>query len=486
MKQVILAAVRSAIRILADGGGTIDIMRNRLLELHDQSKAIIEAAEGRTLNAGERETLDSINAEWQEIEANIKLRETALMQEDMLAQSRGRQTQATPPVQTTPADEPVVTRQLGDGRRVEINDHVRSPAQPLDHRWGWQDVGQFALAVARASRPGATIDNRLLARMGNPRAAAPAEYGREGVGEDGGFAVPPEFRTAIQILIEGEASLLSRTDQMPVTGNSITFPVDETSPWGSSGIQSYWDAEAEQMTPKKPSLRDLQIRLSKLTTLVPVTDELLEDAPAMTAWLMRKAPEKMIFKINRSIVAGTGAGQPLGVLNSPALVTVSKESGPQTADTIVVQNIVKMYSRMYAPLLPRSVWLVNQDIYPQLMTMTISGASSGVFPVFLPPGGVSTAPYGTLMGRPIIPTEACETIGDLGDILFVDLTSYMTAMKVGGIRQDVSMHLWFDYGISAYRFVLRIAGQPWWSQVLTPRSGVAASSLSPFIALEAR
>ena len=35
-----------------------------------------------------------------------------------------------------------------------------------------------------------------------------------------------------------------------------------------------------------------------------------------------------------AFISGTGAGQPLGILNAPALVTVSKETG-QAADTIV-------------------------------------------------------------------------------------------------------------------------------------------------------
>jgi HK97 family phage major capsid protein len=97
---------------------------------------------------------------------------------------------------------------------------------------------------------------------------------------------------------------------------------------------------------------------------------------------------------------------------------------------------------------------------------------------------MSATPYSTLKGRPIIPTEACNTLGDKGDIILGDLSKYMTALKGGGIRTDVSMHLWFDQDILAYRFVLRIGGQPWWAAPITPRTGT--NSRSCFVTLDER
>ena len=56
--------------------------------------------------------------------------------------------------------------------------------------------------------------------------------------------------------------------------------------------------------------------------------------------------EEFGFKIDDAILRGTGAGQPLGILKSGALVTVAKESG-QT-DKITVENLVKMWSRLWS------------------------------------------------------------------------------------------------------------------------------------------
>jgi hypothetical protein len=63
-----------------------------------------------------------------------------------------------------------------------------------------------------------------------------------------------------------------------------------------------------------------------------------------------------------------------------------------------------------------AVWLIHPDAEVQLPLMTL-----GQQPVYMPPGGLRDNPFGTLLGRPVIPHQVCETVGDLGDIMLVDL-----------------------------------------------------------------
>jgi HK97 family phage major capsid protein len=55
-------------------------------------------------------------------------------------------------------------------------------------------------------------------------------------GPDGGYDLPPEFFGEIASIAYTEESLLKLANTMPVSGNSMSFPGDETTPWGSSGI----------------------------------------------------------------------------------------------------------------------------------------------------------------------------------------------------------------------------------------------------------
>lgn len=469
-------------RVLADGT-TIAQLQERLLELNEEAESLQAAAdaEKRALTEDEQTKIDSIFAEFGEVESDIKRRERIQAQTARLAERVGRR--------ADPNDVVVDNADGQNGARRE--QHSRPPRMQLRElrdpngvRWGWSNLGEFALAVRAAHpRAGSRIDPRLIAN-------APTSFGQEGVGEDGGFAVPPDFRTAIMTKVLGEASLLGRTDQLTSGSNTVVFPKDETTPWQSSGgIQAFWEGEANQFTQSKPNLGSQTYRLNKLTALVPVTEELMDDAPGMDSYLRRKVPEKFDSKINTAIVRGPGAGVPLGILNAACLITIAKEAS-QAADTIKAQNIFNMYSRMYAPSRATSIWLINQDIEPQLFQMTlavlnVAGTENvGGVPVYLPANGLAGSPNGSLMGRPIIPVEACSTLGSVGDIILSDLSQYMTIAKTGGIRQDVSMHLWFDYDTLAFRFIMRLAGAPWWGKAITPQNG--PNTRSCFVTLAER
>jgi len=115
--------------------------------------------------------------------------------------------------------------------------------------------------------------------------------------------------------------------------------------------------------------------------------------------------------------------------------------------------------------------------------MFLEGISSSI-PIYMPADDLAGIPYSTLFGRPVIPTQACATIGDKGDILFCAFSEYLVAMKSEGIREETSIHLWFDYDVMAFRFVLRPGGQPWWAAAIDPRDGT--NTLGAFVALNAR
>jgi len=326
----------------------------------------------------------------------------------------------------------------GNAGRIVVADTLRNSN-------GFRHFGEFAKAVINgAVKNGGqpAIDPRLLVN-------APTTYSQEAVGADGGFLVPPEYRDSIMKQVMGEDSLLSMCDEFNTSRNSIVVPQDVTNPSGTNGIQAYWEGEASQLTQSKPVFKDKQARLNKLTALVPVTEEMLEDSPLIGSYLNTKAPEVIGSKINDAIVNGTGAGMPMGFMNSGSLITVAAE-GSQVADTILAANIDKMWARMNARSWRNSVWLINQDAMPELDNMfrpvlNVAGTENvGGIPAYMPANGLSASPYGTLKGRPVMPIEGMQTLGDLGDIALVDLRQYMAATKAGGISSDVSMHLWFD------------------------------------------
>ena len=350
-----------------------------------------------------------------------------------------------------------------------------------DPRAGFKHFGEFALAVKDACQPGKRPDDRLGLM------AKTASGLGENVGADGGFLVPMEFVQKILERVYAANNLLGMTDSYTVASNVVAFPRNaETSRatgsrWG--GVRAYWRDEGEQNVQAFPTFGRLQLQLRKLFVLINASDELLSDSQgiALEQYLFRVASEEINFVVSDAILNGTGSGQPLGVLNSGCLVTVPKETA-QPASTVVIQNIVNMWTRMWAPCRQNAVWLIHQDVEPQLYTMTL-GSGGAQIVAYMPPGGMSANPYATLMGRPVIPVEWCPTIGTSGDIILADLRQYVTATK-GMIESALSIHLRFDYDESVFRFIFRIDGQPWWTAPLTPYKGSQLQSC--FVALAER
>ena len=378
----------------------------------------------------------------------------------------------------------------GNGRKTSPENRSepterRVPAAARDtQKHNFRNIGEFAKSV-HAYTAGA-VGGEGVQKLLN----AATTYGNEGSGPDGGFLVPPEFASNIWKKVEAEENLMSRCTELTPAGNSMTIPKDETTPWGTSGIQAYWESEAGAASQTKGVFESSTLRLYKLMALAPVTDELLEDSMGFESWIQAKVPGIISHKINTAIISGTGAGQPLGILNSGSKVSVAKETS-QPADTVWFANINKMWSRMYAPWRRNAVWLINQDIEPSLhgMAFQATGASSmlpgtSAVPAYLPMNGLSGSPYATLMGRPVIPLSACKTVGDVGDIILVDLKQYWILRKAAGIRTDTSIHLYFDQATTAFRFIFRVNGQPAYSSTISPENG--SNTLSWAVTLDAR
>lgn len=354
------------------------------------------------------------------------------------------------------------------------------PAQAKDPNEGkFKNLGEQLVAVVEAARGGGRIDPRLRAATGMS----------ESVGSDGGFLVQQDFAgTLLQTLFQ-TGILLSRARRVTVGPNANGLrwtAVNETSRvdgsrWG--GIKAYWAAEAGSKTKSAPALRQIQLNLKKLIGLCYATDELLQDATALESLIRTWFPEEIGFRLDDAMINGTGAGMPLGVLVSPALISVAKETG-QTAATIVAENVEKMYARMPASSIPSAVWHINQNCWPQIFQLHHAIGTGGV-PMFMLPGSIPDAPFGALLGRPILPIEQCQACGTLGDILFVDWSQYQVIDK-GGIQSDFSIHVKFTYDESCFRWVYRVDGQPIWASALTPFKGGATNTISPYIALAAR
>ncbi len=347
---------------------------------------------------------------------------------------------------------------------------------------GFPTFGGFLQAVARAETRGATPDKRLVFDR-----TAGISGSSEVVPSDGGFLLQDTFSNDLLNLTHEAGILYPKCKAIPIGAGSNGFVgnvVDESSRATGSrfgGVQVYRDPEGQDATAKKPKMRQINMKLLKLHGLWYATDEILQDATQLEAIGKTAFSEEMAFVCDNEIIRGTGAGEMLGILNAGCLVSIDEETS-QADDTILSDNILKMYAAMPARSLARAEWYYNTEAFPQLSTMYVNAGVGGSVS-FLPPGGLSGTPYGSLMGRPLVPIEQASALGDVGDLIFADLSQYLIIEK-GKMEAAGSIHVRFIYDEMCFKFTWRNNGQPIPKSAVAPFKG--SVSKSPFVALAAR
>jgi HK97 family phage major capsid protein len=354
---------------------------------------------------------------------------------------------------------------LPNGDSVSIASVERYAAtQP--HRFG-----ELAQACARSHGWG---EHAALRRL---LGAAALAASTEGAGADGGFAVPTAYADAILAPFFSGTNLPALCHRIVTSTNNYAVPADRKPPYDqSSGIRVAFVGETAPITQSKPKLEIVSAKLKKLAALVPVSEELLQDAPSLGAYVEMAAAESIAYVATEKIVWGSGVGEPLGFMNSPCLITVAGENG-QAPGTINGVNIAKMHARMPANSLSSALWLVHPDAVSQLIGLSINSQIVYV-------AGDELAPAGRLLGRPIVPHEACAALGSPGDIMFIDPKQYLLPVREPNLVTNTSLHMWFDQSLVAFKFRFRFDGLPAWAAPVVSRVGGALRS--PFVALGER
>ena len=291
----------------------------------------------------------------------------------------------------------------------------------------------------------------------------------EGQDSLGGFTVPTEaYEDIMEITLE-ESIVRPRAQVIKLGSDAVNVPTLTDTSHASSvfgGITCYWTGEAVDKTEKNPKVGSLGLQANKLVGFVYLSDEWMADV-AVENFLEQTFGEAVAYYADDAYVNGTGVGQPLGILNAPATVSVAKEGG-QSPDTLLHENIYKMGSRLLPQSHKKAIWLAHPDTLPQL-----GGLTSDVR--YIGPGFY-------ILGKEVLWSEKCQTIGDTGDIMLTDFSKYVIADR--GLTISASKHPRFPYDETMWRFVLRTDGQPLLSSAITPKNG--SDSLSPFIKLNAR
>lgn len=298
----------------------------------------------------------------------------------------------------------------------------------------------------------------------------------EGTGATGGFLVPVEF---LPELYSGEYErnvVRQRATIIPMRRRQINIPVlDQTAttagqPHQYGGIVATWTEESGTKAQRDPTFRQIQLVAHKLVCYTRASDELLADsAIALEAFL--RSPRGFVGAIDWQeewcFFQGTGVGQPLGVINAGATITVAAAA----AGVISVADITQMVQAIQGD---NPIWHISRGQMSNLLQLNGPAANPSYIFIMNARDGMPA----TLMGYPIHWTEKLPAPGQTGDILLVNWPDYyigdrqMTTIESTNIER-------FRYDETSWRAVHRVDGQPALSAPWTLADGT--TQISPFV-----
>lgn len=386
----------------------------------------------------------------------------------------------------------------------DIAPHLKTVApppapSPMDK---WNDIREFWVAVADAGnvKYRDPIDKRLFNWKGD-EGELPIEMKHTGktewekaiekkttmtgsVGAFGGFLIPTEFLAQMYAVTPQDNPWRSRATIIPMRRRQINIPVlDQTVTTAGQahwfgGIIAYWTEEGGTKTQADAKFRQIELVAHKLICYTRSTDELLDDsAIGLDAFL--RGPLGFAGAIRwyeeYAFLRGTGAGQPLGVINAGATISIAAQASPPAPGTLFIDLV-----NMMEAFLPgaNGVWFINQRHMSDLLTMNGPAAN----PSYLW-GNASAGMPPNILGYPFVFTEKLPAPGTSGSILLADPRYYLIGDRQATTIDSTNVER-FQYDETSWRAVHRVDGQPWLSAPLTLEDGT--TQVSPFVILGAK
>lgn len=367
-----------------------------------------------------------------------------------------------------------------------LGEMKRREEQKADNRpptGKFKSFGEFLFTVWKASTrgerdPRLTYFDESEKGIVSERKAALSEA----VGATGGFLVPAEFQAQLQAVVADTALVRPRATVIPMRRRQVNIPVlDQTGTTGGvphwfGGMKAYWVEEAAQKNESEPTFRLIELVAHKLIVYSRSSDELLDDsAISLEAFLggPMGMPGAIAWEEDYTFINGTGAGQPLGVINAAATINVPRQSYATPIQYADLANMLECF-------LPsgRGVWFITQSAMADLIQM--AGPTGN--PSYIWGNAVSGVPN-TLLGYPVVWTEKVPRVGNNGDVVLADWRYYLIGDRQATTVESTQYDRW-QYDQTSWRAVHRVDGQPWLSAPLTYQDGV--TQVSPFVILGAK
>jgi HK97 family phage major capsid protein len=300
----------------------------------------------------------------------------------------------------------------------------------------------------------------------------------EGVGADGGFLVPVQYRPEV-FAKPGEAAIVRpRAVAIPMGAVHIQMPsLDQTLIPNNQlsayfgGILFEWVEEASQKPELELHFKLIDLIVHELAGWLPVSNNLIADsAISLEAWLRGLLGRAMADAEDWWFINGNGVGQPQGVIHAPCTIQPNRA----VANQICFDDVASIV-HAFEPN-PRGIWLAHICTMEQIMQLQDDNNNF----IWIP--NMRDGMPERLFGYQLWFTEKVPNLGTKGDIGLYDFGYYL----IGDRQQpaiESSIHERFRQNQTTFRISERVDGKPWLSAPVALRPD-GTVSISPFVSLD--
>lgn len=339
-------------------------------------------------------------------------------------------------------------------------------------------------------------DFLLAVRYGNAKRlqgvykSMPVKTGKDGewqkalsgeTGTSGGYMVPTEYESQMMQIAYDVSPILNRVTRVPVGSDSGTYPaldqfVTPTAGSGETALAAGVAAAQRQpggsLNETEPNFEDIEWRIHNVGGFTKVDNELSADSPqAIGVLLERLFGVAVAAKNVRNILRGSGAGEPLGILNAAAAIGIT----PDSDNTFAYADALEMKSR-FKQVGGAPTWVWHPGIWQDVGVFEV-GTGGAVWMANLG----ADAPAG-LLGYGYMDNEHMPQDDNAGCVLLADFAAYLFFERQG-LVVAFSEHAAFTENRGTWRFTQRNDGQPWMKDAITLADPQGSYTVSPFVFL---
>ena len=264
-----------------------------------------------------------------------------------------------------------------------------------------------------------------------------------GTDSEGGYLVPDEYENTLIEKLHDENIIRQYATVIKSSNGDKKIPV--VAGYG----EATWTDEEAAYTESDDSFGVITLGAHKLTSIIKVSEELLNDSAFdLEQYISKEFVRRMAAAEENAFINGTGTGRPTGILQTA-------ETGKTTAAAaaITADEVIDLYHSLRSPYRKNAVFIANDSTVKAIRQLKDSNG------MYLWQPGLKERQPDTLIGNRIISSAYMPEIGaGKKPILFGDISYYWIADRQGRTFQRLN-ELYAETGQVGFRTFQRVDGK---------------------------